>query len=326
MGRTDTLEEFITKARKAHGNKYNYDKVKYINNRTEVIITCPIHGDFPQTPGAHKRGQGCPYCAKEKRLEALRENAKIQTEAKEDFIRKAKSVHGDKYNYDNVEFVNTRTPVMVTCPKHGDFPVIPNNHTSRKCGCPECARERNREAQTDALEEFIAKAKAVHGDKYSYDKVMYVNSYTLVNITCPKHSDFQMLPYNHKAGHGCPKCNQSHLENETMMLLEKNSIIFETQKRFPWLKNKCEMPLDFYLPEYNIAIECQGIQHYLTEGNGYFTTESVKVTQKNDKLKYKLCQEHGIQIYYIKYDEDIEKKLSDILNNISKQKGSYLSS
>lgn len=77
------------------------------------------------------------------------------------------------------------------------------------------------------------------------------------------------------------------------------------------------MPLDFYLPEYNIAIECHGVQHYLTEGNGYFKTEDVKSTQQNDKLKYQLCKSHGIHIHYIKYDENVEESINTLLKQLN---------
>ena len=293
-----TTKEFIEEAVAVHGNKYSYDKVKYVNAITDVLITCLVHGDFPQKPCKHLNGCGCPECAKEKKRKT-----------KEEFIRDAINVHGNKYNYDKVEFVDTKTKVMITCPIHGDFPMTPNNHTSMKQGCPDCARE----AQIKTTEEFIARAREIHGDKYNYGKVEYSGILKKVIITCPTHGDFPQVANNHLNGCGCPRCNQSHLEREVSLILEKHNIKYETEKTFYWLRNKREMPLDFYLPEYNIAIECQGIQHYLTEGNGYFTTNGIKSTQDNDKLKYSLCQEYGISIYYVKYNDNVEERINEIL-------------
>ena len=317
MSKKTTKEGFIARAREVHGNKYNYDKVEYVNNDTKVTIVCPKHGDFPMTPHNHKAGQGCPDCAREKNIEVIRKNANSQRKTREEFIRDAINVHGNKYNYDKVEFVDTKTKVIITCPIHGDFSMTPNNHTSLKRGCPNCARERSRKEQTDTLEGFITKAKEVHGDKYNYDKVIYVNRHTPVIITCPIHGDFPQFPTNHLSGSGCQKCRQSHLENEVMRLMEKNCILFDTQKKFPWLMSSKNYPmkLDFYLPQYNIAIECQGIQHYKV--NGFFTEKRVSYSKELDKLKYNLCKEHGIKLYYIRYD-NADSDMDNLLKMLSK--------
>ena len=310
MGKRLTQEEFITRANVVHHNKYNYDNVIYVNNRTPVIITCPIHGDFPQRSDHHLTGCGCTECKK-------RKISIDKTLSTKDFIKKAKEVHGNKYNYDKTKYINSTKKVTITCPCHGDFEMLPGNHTSMKQGCPDCAKEKLSKSHISNKEEFIAKARAVHGDRYNYGKVVYNGDREMVTITCSKHGDFPQAPNKHKLGQGCPYCNSSHLEEQTRLLLVQNNIMLETQKKFPWLKNKRKMPLDFYLPEYNIAIECQGIQHYLTEGNGHFTAESIKATQENDRLKYKLCKDHGIPIYYIKYDENVNERLTEILTKAS---------
>ena len=309
MGKRITKEEFIAKARTVHGDKYCYNKVEYVNNNTPVTITCPKHGDFPQRPDHHLGGCGCTECKKDK-------TSKDKTLSTEDFITKAKNVHGNKYNYDKTKYINSTEKVTITCPCHGDFEMLPGNHTSMKQGCPDCAKEKLSKLYIDTMEEFIAKARKVHGNKYNYDKVEYNGDDTPVTIICPIHGEFPQKPHKHKLGQGCPKCKQSHLEAKTELVLRQSNIAFETQKTFPWLKNKREMPLDFYLSKYNIAIECQGIQHYLTKGNGHFKDEDIVVTQQNDKLKYSLCKEHGIPIYYIKYNEDVNKHLIEILKSL----------
>lgn len=117
-------------------------------------------------------------------------------------------------------------------------------------------------------------------------------------------------------GCGCDKCGSSHLETKMRLLLEQNNIKYEPEKTFSWLKNKREMPLDFYLPEYNIAIECQGEQHYLTKERGYYTKEKLHNIKQRDELKYILCQEHNIQIHYIKYNEDINENMNKFIKSL----------
>jgi len=123
--------EFIAKARKVHGDTYNYDKVEYVSNKKKVVITCKEHGDFEKIPNAHLSGTRCPYCREKSRREKEKSNNM-------DFIAKARKVHGDTYNYDKVEYVKSNQKVIITCKEHGDFAQIPNSHL-RGSGCPSCA-------------------------------------------------------------------------------------------------------------------------------------------------------------------------------------------
>ena len=111
-------------------------------------------------------------------------------------------------------------------------------------------------------ETFIKKATEKYGNKYTYDKVNYINSQTKVCIICPEHGEFYVRPADYLRGYGCPKCQSSHLEEEIKLFLNDNDIEFEQQKTFEWLKLKNHLYLDFYLSKYNKAIECQGIQHF----------------------------------------------------------------
>ena len=307
MRKRFTREEIIDEFKRTHGDRYDYSLVDYVNTRTPVNIVCKKHGSFQQRPGDHKDGHGCPLCAVEK-------DAKRKTKTTEKFISDAKAVHGDKYSYYKAIYKGKKEKVTITCPIHGDFDMLPNNHTSMRQGCPYCAKEK----ETMTTAGFIKRATEVHGDRYDYDKVNYVNYYTPVMITCQIHGDFPQLPYNHLRGHSCQSCKQSHLEAKTMLALKKNNVKYEAQKRFSWLKNKNPMSLDFYLPEYNAAIECQGQQHYEATG-GMFTEERMKYTQENDTLKFNLCKEHGIPIYYIRYDEDFKESINSLINNVLKQ-------
>lgn len=126
-----TTGEFIQKARKIHGNKYNYDKVNYVNNETKVTIICPKHGEFQQTPKGHLKGHGCQKCARELNSNSISYN-------KEKFIQKSKEVHYDKYDYSKVNYIDSKIPVEIICKKHGSFWQRPQDHYLNKCGCPKC--------------------------------------------------------------------------------------------------------------------------------------------------------------------------------------------
>lgn len=185
-------EEFIRKARLVHGDKYDYSKVKYVHNQKEVIIICPIHGEFKQRPAGHIQGAGCKKCG----LNMLRNHFSHNTKI---FIEKARKVHGDKYDYSKVEYVNSSTKVIIICPEHGEWTTKPSNHLNSK-NCPKC------QGRNKTTEEFIEEAKKVHGDKYDYSKTIYNGSDKFVTIICPIHGEFKQRANGHLRGGGCLKC------------------------------------------------------------------------------------------------------------------------
>lgn len=130
--RMDT-QAFIDKAKDIHAGKYSYSKCYYNNSRTKVVITCPIHGDFEQLPDGHLRGYGCRKCRNE--LVANGQRMRV-----DDFIARANVAHGNKYDYSKVIFNGDKTPVLITCPIHGEFMQRPSFHM-RGSDCPSCSRE-----------------------------------------------------------------------------------------------------------------------------------------------------------------------------------------
>ena len=125
-----------------------------------------------------------------------------------EFIMKSKNVHGLKYDYSKVEYVNSCTNVCIICPKHGEFLQTPNHHLMG-CGCPKCSHQ----SYKDNTAAFIQKARNKHGMKYDYSKVEYVNSHEKVCITCPKHGEFWQTPTNHLSGRGCNCCKKESLSS-----------------------------------------------------------------------------------------------------------------
>ncbi len=129
-----TKEDFIKKSNLIHKSKYDYSLVDYINERIKVVIICNLHGIFSQNPYMHSHGQGCSKCAIERRI-------KLQTMTTSAFIKKAKSIHGEKYDYSNVNYIDGRDKVKIICKTHGEFLQKPTTHLNGKgcgSGCPKC--------------------------------------------------------------------------------------------------------------------------------------------------------------------------------------------
>ena len=189
-------DEFIEKAKKIHGDKYDYSKVEYIKGTLQVIIICKEHGEFKQTPNSHTSGSNCPLCSKR--------GYKPTTE---EFIAKAIKLHGEnKYDYSFVDYINVITSIKIRCIKHDIiFDQLPGTHLIKGEKCPKCCN-RQFGYTTD---EFIEKAKSVHGNTYDYSLVKYVSSQSKVIIICQEHGEFEQKPSGHLGGAGCIKCSGS---------------------------------------------------------------------------------------------------------------------
>lgn len=277
-----SLADFVEKAKLVHNDKYDYSKVEYSNNHTKVCITCPEHGDFWQTPKAHLSGRGCPKCKHSGRKYTLHE-----------FIEASNKKHNNKYDYSKVAYIDSKTKVCIICPEHGEFWQAPAEHLYGY-GCYKCARE-NSYLTTD---EFIYKANKIHNGKYDYSNVKYEKWLKKIPIICPKHGEFWQTPCKHLKGQGCPKCKSSHLELFTMNVLNEMGVKFKHQANKDDLDWLGRQKLDFFLPDHNVAIECQGEQHFgcveLWGGKN-----GLEKRIKLDKDKLKKCTEHGVTVYYI---------------------------
>jgi hypothetical protein len=198
-------------AREVHGDKYDYDKTNYISTRGDVTITCPKHGDFIQTAGAHLGGSGCYKCAGETIGKKLRLS-------QDEFIEKSQKANDNKYDYSKTKYEGGRNKVIVTCPIHGDFLTSPGNHM-RGSGCPECYGTKKLSTQ-----EFIDKAKEVHGNRYDYSKSNYLSSEKPIEIICKNHGPFLQVAGNHLKGDNCPKCAGTQKSN-TQEFIEKSKLV-----------------------------------------------------------------------------------------------------
>lgn len=217
----------------------------------------------------------------------------------EEFVSKAKEIHGNKYDYSRVDYKNNHTKVCVVCPKHGEFWQKPNDHLDGH-GCSACSKTKKL-----TNEEFAARANKVHSNKYDYSKVNYKAALTAVCIVCPRHGEFWQKPNDHLNGHGCPHCQKSKGEEKISdFLISKNINFVHDVSCFDWLvSNKGrKMQPDFYLPDYNLVIEYDGEQHFkpIKRWGGEVR---FKATVERDELKNQLYFEHNINLLRIPYTD-----------------------
>lgn len=329
VGKNVTLsdEEILARAKKVHNDEYEYISVtRNENNRAFIKMICHVkdengkeHGEFVQSYHHHViRAQGCPICRYIKSAASKRRTL-------DETIRLAREIHGDKYDYSQIkEYKNDRIPYPIRCKIH-DYTFMQNfnNHINFKHGCPICGIEKCAESRRYTLQEWIDIATEKHKGKYGYDRVheTFDNEDGMVWIYCKKHKEyFKQRKTNHLFGQGCPICKESKLEIEITNLLTENKFTFSRQHTFDWLRNVRNLYLDFYLPEYNIAIECQGKQHFKCGGWTNDEQDYLEIEQR-DNLKRKLCEEHGIKILYysnlgIEYPYKVIENKEELLTEI----------
>ena len=214
-----TTEEFVEKARKVHGDKYDYSKVVYKNWRTNVCIICPEHGEFTIMANSHLQGHGCQSCSGTKRYTTA------------SFIHKSQTLYPNLLRYDECQYVNPKTKVRLYCTtkdkngvEHGYFKTYPYTHFHGTYGCKKCQYENVGRKLRKTNESFIGESIKVFGDKFKYDKCNYKDSGTDVKLYCTtkdkngvEHGYFETNPGTHlisKHG-GCPNCHRHQHTTES---------------------------------------------------------------------------------------------------------------
>jgi len=136
----------------------------------------------------------------------------------EQFVIRAKQIHGGKYNYSKSIYTKAKNKVIIICPSHGiEFAQTPDSHL-RGSGCPECGTKSRIDKQTKQVESFIKESSKIHKDKYKYGKVDYKNNKQKVLITCPEHGDFKQSPKDHLRGRGCLLCGGKAPKNTSQII------------------------------------------------------------------------------------------------------------
>lgn len=298
---------WIKKAKKIHGDKYDYSKSVYTRAKDNIIITCKKHGDFITKPDYHLSGKGCPICSKENMKKKF-----LLT--KEEVVDRFNEIHNNKYEYIG-EYFGMHKKMKMLCKIHGEFEMTPSNHLSGK-GCPICGKIKNIENNTMTTEEFINRCHNVHGDKYDYSNTVYNGWGNKFEYICHKqfsngkeHGIIKQLPSVHLLHKcGCPICGNiiSNAENEIAKFVGKFVSIRQNVRNI--LSNNRE--IDIYIPSLNIGIEYNGM-HWHSEQN------LVNSRYHLDKLNE--CNSIGIKLIQIFECEYLNKKdivLSKIKHSI----------
>lgn len=280
---TRTTEQFIEEAKKVWGDKYDYSLVEYVNSF--VFVKIIYEGIvFEQQPRSHLGGLVVEFRFNE-----------------EFFLKKAKELYGDRYDYSKMTYVDSLTPIIIIY-DGVEYIQKPLYHLR---GQPENT------FRLKTNEEYINEVNKVHDFKYGYSNCEYKKAKEKVIITCDKHGDFEQNALSHLQGAGCPNCKKSKGEMKIKNFLIENNIIYEPQKKFEECKNILLLPFDFYLPDYNVLIEYDGEQHF-KPSEFFGGEEAYNKTVINDNIKNEYCKINNIDLIRIAYYEynNIEKILN----------------
>jgi len=304
-----STEEVIKQFQEIHRNRYDYSEVKYFSNSKKLKIICKEHGPFYQNANAHKNGQGCDICGK---IKGGKKNRSKWEEIYPELIK----VHGNKYTYDKSTYIKSSSKMKVYCKIHEhDFEISPTQLKLGQ-GCYHCGIDKIKDFLTEDWESTYPLIRKVHGKKYNYNKESFTGRRQKMEIFCKKHGPFLQEVSVHLAGSGCPNCNSSIGENFISLFLENRNIDFEQQKTFEGLKQKRKLKVDFYIDKFDLVIEYNGRQHYEAVGT-FGGKKALFNTQRSDNLKRQYCIDNQINFEIIRYDEDTETRMNEILEKYS---------
>lgn len=211
-----SVTDFISRAQQIHSKKYDYGEIDILLSKCKIKIKCPEHGVFMMEPWNHLAGQGCRECGINKRASKCRSS-------RNEFTSKANRIHKGRYSYDNVDYINARTGVLIKCETHGLFKQRPDEHL-KGSGCRKCITIQRGKLRELGMTTHIERARRTHNDFYDYTLVPSEGpANRAVQIKCPKHNIFLQNFYQHSRGLGCPTCwnerrNMTHKKNEDFIL------------------------------------------------------------------------------------------------------------
>ena len=291
-------EEYVKELKEKRPNIIVLEK--YIDALTPIKHQCLIGGYiWTATPGAILSKTGCPKCAG---------NIKYTTET---YTNKLKEINSNLIPLE--EYVNITIPILHKCQKHNINLKTSPASALQGSGCSLCTKEKHKIALGKTNEQYVKELKAFNSDIISLEE--YVNALTPIKHKCLIDGYiWEVRPAQILSGCGCPKCKRSKGETQIEKWLISHDINYETQKHFSDCKDKKSLPFDFYLPDYNCAIEYQGEQHYkpidFFGGSERFTYQ-----QYHDELKKEYCKKVGLNLLCIPFNKNIEEILDNFLFN-----------
>ncbi len=312
----NTIDSLISEFKEKHGEKYDYSKfVSFKNNKSKIEIICKKHIPFTQSIIDHRNGAGCPKCATEEKAEKFRLDINL---LKERFI----NIHGNKYDYSLItNYTNNRDKLSMICHHdgHGVFHKSADNHLQGQ-GCPKCSLIEKSKKALISQKEIIKRFKKAYPENiFDYSQVIYKGTENPVTVKCnkPGHVEFEVTPYAHLKGQGCPKCASTKGELKIQQYLEESNLEFIKEKKFPTLMKNTYLRFDFYVEKYNLLIEYDGQQHFSPVKFGGISelkaTELFHKAQERDIMKNKFVAKNGLNLLRIPYWDF--NNIEDILNN-----------
>ena len=305
MPKVLTHEQVIQRFKRIHGDKFDYSLCVYKRDNIKIPIICRKHGVFYQTPDAHYRAKfACQECDNEYRKESYRIPFEI-------FNQRIITKYGEgSYTIDLDSYNGITKKAIITCNKHHiKFSVFPSEflREENNIGCKECRNIKRQEKNSLKYSKvFFERCNKKHYHKYDYSQSKYLTNYIPIKIICPLHGIFQQSPANHVKGCGCPECKGSYGEQLIAQILRTKNIEFIYQYKIKICGSNHYF--DFYIPEKNILIEYNGLQHY--KHTKYFGGIGVfRELQKRDRIKYGYCDKNKIKLLIIKYNDSLEEKL-----------------
>ncbi|MDN8078699.1 GIY-YIG nuclease family protein [Burkholderia multivorans] len=213
-GIPSTKAAFVEKASARHGLRFDYSQFEYVTARTSSIIRCSVHGEFTQSPEKHLRAKhACPKCwADERRAQRLGKAPVCKRDAvtQAEYLRRFQAKHGGKFTLDFSTYLGlTQGTVTLLCPEHGCSTYVPQALLSSVSACRTCGDAKRAASKTQPYENFLAAARARHGDKYSYPAAnaeAYKNRKSSVIVVCATHGAFSKNAQKHLSGQGCWRC------------------------------------------------------------------------------------------------------------------------
>lgn len=293
--RQEGKEIFFNRMNEMYGAALDLSMSEYVNAQVKIKVRCAVHDIvFEGKPNNLSMGKtGCPVCKT-----AKKKAANPNTLTQEEFIKKCRAAHGDKYDYSKAEYESAHKEVTIICPEHGEFKQLARSHHKGQ-GCRACSRVVIATKQMHDARTFIAAAAEIHKNKYDYSQVEYKGNLVPVKIVCHSHGVFEQCPKDHKQGNGCPKCGFAGPSKpeaeiaEYVSALASNVLTGDRSAIAPY-------ELDIYVPEKQLAIEHNGVYYH-----------SEKFIESNYHLdKLKKCNAAGIDLIQVFEDEweDLEKR------------------
>lgn len=301
MGKRKTHEEYLAE----------------VEVKNQHVVVLGVY-DGASTPILHK----CKYCGKEWAIrpsDVLNGKSCRECSCKRcgAYLRKSHAQYIEDLNKINIniepieDYINTDTAILHKCKICGHIWSIKPNHTLSGHGCPMCGFRSSADIRRKTHKKYVEELSGINQNIEVLEE--YINSKTSILHKCKVcEHEWSIDPLHTLRGQGCPVCNQSHGEREISQWLKTYSIHYIPQYKFEDCRDKLELPFDFYIPESNICIEYDGLQHF--EPIDLFGgEESLKITRQHDYIKTNYCKENKITLIRIAYNQSVAEELNKFL-------------